>query len=275
MNHFSTIARVIIPFFLHAIFAQPEPIIGARFSAFGDANVAISDSWSFQINPSALASFDKTTFSATYQSRFLLKEMQAQGLVYIQPIRRGVLSLGTTLQGNELLRTFRGGMGYSMKLSDKISAGVQFNYNRIALAENYGSHAMVTAECGALISLTEHWKLGASVFNIGRVKLAEHLDERLKTRFRVGSSIALSNVILSIEAEKDVENPLRLKAGVEYLPHKLFAMRAGCKMNPLEISSGFGCMWSMFQFDVATQYHQFLGWTPQMTFTFRTKAKTL
>jgi hypothetical protein len=276
MNHFSTIARVIIPFFLHSIFAQPEPIVGARFSACGAAYVSMIDPWSFQLNPGALASLDKTSFSATYQSRFLLKEMQAQGLVYIQPIRRGVFSLGTTLQGNELLRTFRGGMGYSMKLSDKFSAGVQLNYNRIALSENYGKHAMITAECGVYVSLTENWHLGASVFNIGRAKLAEFQDERLPTRFHLGSSMSLSNVVLlCLEAEKDIEHPLRIKAGIEYLPNKSLSIRAGFKLNPLEISTGFGCSWSILQLDFATQYHQFLGWTPQMTFTFRTKAKTL
>lgn len=275
MNHFSTIARVIIPFFLHSIFAQPEPIVGARFSACGDANVCMIDPWSFQLNPGALALLDKTSFSATYQSRFLLKEMQAQGLVYIQPIRRGVFSIGTSIQGNEFLRFFRGGMGYSMKLSDKFSAGVQLNYNRIALAENYGKQVMITAECGVYVTLTENWHLGASVFNLGRAKLADFEDERLATRFRLGSSMSLSKVVLlCLEAEKDVEHPLRIKAGIEYLPNATLSIRAGCKLNPLEISTGFGCSWSSLQLDFATQYHQFLGWTPQVTFTFRTKVKT-
>ncbi|MFN5634001.1 MAG: hypothetical protein ACK49D_04960 [Flavobacteriia bacterium] len=275
MNHFSTIARVIIPFFVHSIFAQPAPIVGARFSACGDANVSMIDPWSFQLNPGALALVNRTTFSATYQSRFLLKEMQAQGFVYIQPIHRGVLSFGTTLQGNQLLRIFRGGMGYSMKLSDKFSAGVQLNYNRIALAENYGKHTMITAECGVYVTLTENWHLGASVFNLGRAKLADFQDERLATRFRLGSSMSLSNlVLLCLEAEKDVEHPLRIKAGIEYLPNTSLSIRAGCRLNPLEISTGFGCSWSTIQLDFATQYNQFLGWTPQVTFSFRSKVKT-
>ena len=179
------------------------------------------------------------------------------------------------MHGNELLRIFRGGLGYSMKLSEKFYAGVQFNYNRIALAENYGTQSTMTAECGVFISLTENWSLGASVFNLGRAKLSDFQDERLATRFRLGSSISLSKVVeLCFEAQKDVERPLRIKVGVEYLPNKSLAIRAGCKLNPLEVSSGFGCIWPAFQLDVATQYHQFLGWTPQVTFTFRTKEKS-
>ena len=275
MNHFSIIARGLILFFWQPIFAQPEPIVGARLAACGAAHVALSDPWTFQSNPGALASMTQTTVSATYQSRFLLKEMQSQGLVFVQPIQRGVLSFGASMHGNELLRIFRGGLGYSMKLSEKFYAGVQFNYNRIALAENYGTQSTMTAECGVFISLTENWSLGASVFNLGRAKLSDFQDERLATRFRLGSSISLSKVVeLCFEAQKDVERPLRIKVGVEYLPNKSLAIRAGCKLNPLEISSGFGCLWPAFQLDVATQYHQFLGWTPQVTFTFRTKEKS-
>ncbi len=176
------------------------------------------------------------------------------------------------MHGNELLRSLRGGLGYSMKLSEKFYAGVQFNYNRIALAENYGTQSTITAECGVFVALTENWKLGASVFNLGRAKLTDFQDERLATQLRLGSSISLSKLVfLCLEAQKDVEHPLRIKAGLEYLPNKSIAFRAGCKLNPLEISSGFGCIWPAFQLDVATQYHQFLGWTPQVTFTFRTK----
>ncbi len=275
MNHFSIIARVITPFFLHSIFAQPEPIVGARLVACGAAHVALSDPWAFQSNPGALASLAQTTISATYQSRFLLKEMQSQGLVFVQPIQRGVFSFGGSMHGNELLRSLRGGLGYSMKLSEKFYAGLQFNYNRIALAENYGTQSTITAECGVFISLTENWRLGASVFNLGRAKLSDFQDERLATQLRLGTSISLSKlVLLCFEAQKDVEHPLRIKAGVEYLPNKSIAIRAGCKLNPLEISSGFGCIWPAFQLDLATQYHQFLGWTPQVTFTFRTKEKS-
>jgi hypothetical protein len=272
MNHFSIIARALIPFIWQPIFAQPEPIVGARLTACGAAHVALSDPWAFQSNPGALASMTQTTVSATYQSRFLLKEMQSQGLVFVQPIQRGVLSFGGSMHGNELLRSLRGGLGYSMKLSEKFYAGVQFNYNRIALAENYGTQSTITAECGVFVALTENWKLGASVFNLGRAKLTDFQDERLATQLRLGSSISLSKLVfLCLEAQKDVEHPLRIKAGLEYLPNKSIAFRAGCKLNPLEISSGFGCIWPAFQLDVATQYHQFLGWTPQVTFTFRTK----
>ena len=275
MNHFSTIAHAIIPFFLHPLFAQPEPIVGARLAACGAAHVALSDPWAFQSNPGALASMRQSTVSASYQSRFLLKELQSQGLVFVQPIRVGVLSFGTSMHGNELLRIFRGGLGYSMKLSEKFYAGLQFNYNRIALSENYGTQSTMTAECGVFVSFTENWKMGASVFNLGRAKLADDQDERLTTQLRLGSSISLSKlVLLCFEAQKDLEHALRIKAGLEYLPNKSIAIRAGCKLNPLEISSGFGCMWPAFQLDMATQYHQFLGWTPQVTFTFRTKEKS-
>jgi hypothetical protein len=213
--------------------------------------------------------------SAAYQSRFLLKELQAQGLVYVQPFRRGVVSAGLTLNGNSALRLVRCGVGYSLTLFEKLSAGVQLNYHESSISENYGRHVAVTAECGVLLRFAENWKIGASVYNLGRAKLADFQDERLNTKMRIGTSIQLSKaVLLSSEAEKDLEHPLRFKVGIEYLPHRRVALRSGCQTNPIALSAGFGVLWTTVRLDFATQYHQVLGWTPQMTFTYQAKKES-
>ncbi|MEN9400986.1 MAG: hypothetical protein RL632_2089 [Bacteroidota bacterium] len=259
---------------LHA-FGQSNPILGARSISLGTSTVAITDVWTYQSNPGALADINKMTFSAAYQCRFLLKEMQSQGMVYAQPIPKGVLSAGFAMNGNSTLRVIRCGFGYSLTLFEKLSAGVQLNYQSTAIAENYRRSATFTAECGVLIRLTENCKIGASVSNIGRAKLASFQEERLPTKMRIGTSVQLSkSVLLSAEAEKELEHPLRFKVGAEYLPHRMVALRTGCLTNPIALSAGFGFLWTSFRLDFATQYHQVLGWTPQITFTYHGKKET-
>jgi hypothetical protein len=272
MNHFTTLIRALLTCIPFCTFAQSNSILGARSISLGNATVAISDGWSYQSNPGALAVVNKMTFSAAYQCHFLLKEMQSQGVVYAQPTTKGVVSAGFTMNGYSALRVIRCGIGYSLTLFEKLSAGVQLNYQGTAIAENYGKSASATAECGVLIRLTENCKIGASVSNIGRAKLADFQDERLPTKMRLGTSLQLSkSVLLCSEAEKELEYPLHFKVGVEYLPHRKFAFRAGCQTNPITLSAGFGFLWTSFRLDFATQYHQVLGWTPQFTFTYHGK----
>ncbi len=272
MNHFSTLIRTLIACVTLTAFAQNTPIFGARSTAMGNSSVTIADVWAYQSNPGALAEVKKMAVSAAYETRFLLKEFQTQSIVYVQPLRSGVFSAGFTMNGNTVLRVIRCGLGYSLRLFEKCSAGVQLNYQGISIVENYGSHAAVTAECGALFCITENWRIGASVFNLGRAKLAAFDDERLPTKMRIGTSIQLSKaVMLSSEAEKDLNHPLRFKVGMEYLPHKSFAIRTGCQSSPISLSAGFGVHWAFFRLDFSTQYHQVLGWSPQMTFTYHAK----
>jgi hypothetical protein len=272
MNHFSTLNCTLLTCVSLCTSAQSNPILGARTISLGNATVAISDVWSYQSNPGALADVNKMSLSAGYQCRFLLKELQSQGMVYAQPLRKGVVSAGLAMNGNSTLRVIRCGIGYSLTLFEKLSAGIQLNYQGAKIAENYGRTATATAECGVLIRLTENCKIGASVSNIGRAKLADFQDERLTTKMRLGTSIQLSkSVLLSSEAEKELEHPLRFKVGVEYLPHRTVTLRTGCQTNPIALSAGFGFLWTKFRLDFATQYHQVLGWTPQITFTYQAK----
>jgi len=272
MNHFSTLIRALLTCVSLCTFAQSNPILGARSISLGNATVAISDVWSYQSNPGALAGIKKLTLSTTYQCRFLLKEFQAQGLVHVQPLRKGVVSAGLAMNGNSTLRVIRCGIGYSLMLFEKFSAGVQLNYQGTTIAENYGRTATATADCGVLLRLTENCKIGASVSNIGRAKLADFQDERLSTKMRLGTLIQLSNsVLLCSEAEKDLDHPLRFKVGLEYIPHRIVALRTGCQTNPIALSAGFGIHWTTIRLDFATQYHQVLGWTPQLTFTYQGK----
>ncbi len=263
---------MLLPCVTLSTFGQFNPILGARSISLSNATVAISDAWSYQSNPGALSDVNKMTLSAAYQCRFLIKELQAQGMVYAQPLRKGVVSAGFSLNGNSTLYVMRCGVGYCLNLNEKLSAGVQLNYQGTTIAENYGRSTTITAECGVLLRPTENWKIGASVSNIGRAKLANFQEERLPTKLRIGTSVHLSkSVLLCSEAEKELEHPLRFKVGIEYLPHRKVAFRTGCQTKPIALSAGFGFLWTTFRLDFATQFHQVLGWTPSLTFTYQGK----
>jgi hypothetical protein len=252
-----------------SVCAQTILPMGGKANSMANSIVAMEDVWSFHHNPGALARFEKVAFGICYENRFLLKELQSQGLVYVQPLKKGVISAGAQIYGFDLYRSTRIGAGYSLLLADNFSAGVQMNYQGIQLREQYGSLHSVTAELGLLVNITDKWKMGCSVFNLGRAKLSAYQNERMGTIFRLGTSYKLSNkVLFTLEADKNIFYPIRVKTGMDYQPLNNFFIRAGLSTEPLEGAFGMGYKFNRIQLDLGTSYHQTLGWSPHFSIQY-------
>lgn len=261
--------RLLLP---HAQGWQPQ---GARSMSLANASVAISDAWSFHHNPGALARLGETAVGLSYENRYLLKELQSQGLVFVHPLKKGVISAGAQYYGFQVYRTMRVGAGYSMQLADRLFVGIQLNYGQIRI-ERYGAKNTVTAEFGVLAAVSKKVWLGCSVFNIGRNRLHAYQDERFKTCMRLGLSYSISEKVKTmLEVMKEVGKPIRLKAALEYGFGEQLQFRTGSAFNPLEIA--FGCGYRLknnLQLDLGSGWQQVPGWSPHVgfTFTFQKKA---
>lgn len=247
---------------------------GARSMSMANASVTFEDVWAYHNNPAALANLKTFQAGLSYENRFLLKELQSQGVAIAVPLKVGVISVGGHMYGYNRFRSLKGGLGYSLKLAEKFSAGVQLNYQGIMLSEGYGTKSTMTAEAGILARITENWRMGLSVFNLNRAKLSNYQDDRLSTIMRLGTSYTFSEkVLVSIEAEKDLDYALRGKLGLEYQIVDHFFLRGGVATAPLELSFGLGYHLQMIQIDFGTAYHQILGWSPHFSLVFKSKPK--
>lgn len=250
-------------------FAQGWLSIGARSNSLSNASVTLTDVWAFHHNPGALGEVTELTAGVSYENRFLLKELQSQGMAFAYPLKVGVISVGAQLYGYQLFRSQRVGAGYSLKLADFLFAGVQLNYQGIQLSQNYGSYSGMTAELGLQALISEKWRVGMSVFNLGRAKLSEFEDDRLSTIMRLGTSFKPSNkLMLLAEVQKDLEHDLSVKGGVEYEAIKQFYLRIGAATQPTTFSFGLGYKWKVIQLDLGSGYHQVLGWSPHFSLTY-------
>jgi hypothetical protein len=237
-----------------------------------NASACNIDAWGYHNNPGALGQVESITAGVSYENRFLLKELQSQGFAVVIPLKVGVISVGGHLYGYNQFRSFKGGLGYSMKLADKFYAGVQLNYQGIRLSQNYGSTNSMTAEAGIYGEITDNWSFGVSVFNLGRAKLSEFQDDRYSTVMRIGSVYKFSDkFLLSGEFEKDLEHDLRFKSGLEYQVIDNFFVRGGFATAPVEVTFGFGYKFKQVQLDLGSAYHQILGWSPHFSLVFQAK----
>ena len=260
-------------FSLQFSFCQGWLPMGSRSHALGNASVAIDDIWAYHHNPANLVSVKKLGFGLSYENRFLLKELQSQGFVVALPLKAGVISFGLQSFGFKNFRTNRLGVGYSMKLAEFLSCGVQLNYHQVRLTDAYGRKDALTAELGLKANITDNWKVAFSVFNLTRTKISEFGEDRLSTLMRLGTQYTFSEkVMLVAELEKNIEFPVRFKTGIEYSPIRKLFLRGGFATQPIEISAGLGYRFKeQFQLDIGSAYHQILGWSPNFSLTYQMK----
>ena len=260
-------------FSLQFSFGQGWLPMGSRSHALGNASVAIDDIWAYHHNPANLVSVKKLGLGLSYENRFLLKELQSQGFVVALPLKVGVISFGLQSFGFKNFRTNRLGVGYSMKLAEFLSCGVQLNYHQVRLTDAYGRKDALTAELGLRANITDNWKVAFSVFNLTRTKISEFGEDRLTTLMRLGTQYTFSEkVMLVAELEKNIEFPIRFKTGIEYSPIRKLFLRGGFATQPIELSAGLGYRFKeQFQLDLGSAYHQILGWSPNFSFTYLMK----
>ena len=247
---------------------------GGRAMSMANAMTAVNDEWAYFFNPAGTAEIDGFKAGISYENRFLLKETQSQALTASMPLGKGVLTLGGHHYGYRELRSYKGGLGYAMKLAEKFSMGVQLNYMGLSLNENYGSIATLGADAGVMAELAPNWNVGFSVLNIGRAKLSDYADDRFSTAMRLGTSYRFSKrVLMSLDADKDLDEALRVRTGIEYEAADHFYLRGGFASNALELTFGLGYKISMFRIDMGTSFDQFLGWSPHFSLVFLNKEK--
>lgn len=260
---------VLIPLFS---LSQGWMAAGARSGGVLNSSITFADNWAYFNNPGALGQVDELSVGAAYENRFLLADMQSQAIAVAVPTKYGVFSLGGFHFGSTEYNNFRTGLGYAMKLSENFSAGIQLNYQGLRLPDYYGKSSTVTAEAGVLVKVSKEWNFGASVFNLGRNKLSEFQDDRYNTVLRAGTSFSPSKLIrISAEVWKDVDGPFSVRGGMEYEPFKNFHLRAGIGSQPTAFAFGIGYKWKVIRCDIASAYHQTLGWAPQISFTYQKK----
>lgn len=265
--------RRLLLFFLgitHIVSAQGWRPVGARSSALAGASVCLSDVWAYHHNPGSLAGVHHFTAGIYYEARFLAKELQTQSVTAAMPLRKGVISVGMQRYGYSQYTHTRTGAGYALQLAEFIAAGIQINLQQLRFGGNYGSAASATTEAGILARVSDNWKFGVSVLNIGRQRILPLENDRFGTVMRLGASYSPSQKVHILgEVEKQVVFPVAFRGAMEYLPADHLVVRGGIQAGPTEFAFGIGYRKSGFLLDAGSKYHPVLGWTPNVGFTYQ------
>lgn len=239
--------------------------IGGRASGMGNTGLCIADVWAIRYNQAALADVNSISFGASYESRFLVKSLGVQSLAVAIPTKRGTFGFNYTGIGDNLYRETKIGLGYGMKLSEKVNLGIRLNYHSLNLGNNYGAARNLTFEIGFLAKPTKNIQIGFHLFNPSQTKLNDYQSEEIPVVMNLGMTYKFSEKVkANIEVEKDIDLPFSLKIGLEYFPLENLFIRAGIVTNPSMPTIGFGIVKGNFKLDFSSAFHPSLGITPSL-----------
>jgi hypothetical protein len=254
--------------------------IGGRSAGLGNASSTLSDCWSVHNNQAGLGGIMNPVAGIYYENRFLVQELSLKAASFVLPTKSGTFGISFNSFGYVNYNEMKAGLAYGRKFGKVFSAGVQLDYLRTHIAENYGNEDAFTFEVGIRTELTKQLTLAAHVFNPIRVKIQSETNDRVPAVFKLGVSYELSDkLLLALETEKDSDFKPLIRGGIEYKIIDMATVRMGYSTLPSTSGSdsfsiasvysfGFGLNPGKFVLDLSSSWHQTLGWSPMVSLIY-------
>jgi len=260
---------VLLIFFSLTTFAGDpyRPTAGAGEAGTEYICIMKNSFWSSFHNQAALAYNNSFSFGFNYDNRFNISELGTRSLGLIIPA--GNASLGAIYShfGYSDFKRDMMGLACGMKLSGKISAGLQVDYFAERTSGEYENNQSVTCEAGLIITPSENTRIGIHLFN----PIPNSLRKiSLPMSLRVGAGTYLNKSLFTgVEAEMYSGSKLIIKTGFEYEAAKKLWLRGGYSTDNNSFSFGLGWLIKMVQMDIGFITHEKLGVTSSVSLIFK------
>lgn len=234
---------------------------GARGLGMSDAVMGYQNIDAAFGNQAGLAFLPSFSIMATAQRRLALNELSTTAVAAAYPMNFGTFAVQAQYFGFENYNETKIGLAYARKLGKKIALGAQFSYlsTKIPL---YGQSGVPVFEIGLHSEIIKNLSASAHIVSPAEIKINE--DESLPTILRLGLTYRPSEkVLMTIQADKDIDYKARFRAGIEYKLSPIFRLRCGTSSHPAQVSFGFGVhLKNGLGIDAASAYHAQIGFLP-------------
>lgn len=256
---------------IKALFAGGESsIYGGKQAGMAFAGVCEIDEFS-ALNNSATSAFLEIPSLAFFASNhFLLPELNHLSANFTYPNKKlGSLSLNYNFWGYSAYQESKLGFAYARKFGKIFSSGLSFNYNRLSILEN-GSKNLFSLNIDLFCQVSQKLRIGMHIVNPARQKLNKQNRETLASQIHFGLRYeAHAKFILALEMQKDLQYPLLIKLGCNYLIHPKFHLRFGAATLPSYFTLGIGTQFKNLQIDFASTWNLKLGYAPQLSLSYQ------
>lgn len=272
MNRYLSSLSILLLAVSLSSYAQNSIATSARSAGMGGTGLTFQDANSAFSNQAGLATVENLGGLVTAESRFARSPINTFAGAFILPSKFGAFGLTLQHYGVETFNQQKIGLAYARKLSKGLSIGAQFDFINVSIP-SYGSKGAVTFEAGLQATITKELRFGVHVFSPTNIDFTEDLS--VPTIYRAGLTyLPSSKTYLTLELEKDIDFPTRVRMGVEYRFIESFFLRVGAATAPTLISVGIGIQVPTgLGIDITSSYHQILGVTPSISISYTPKTK--
>jgi hypothetical protein len=241
--------------------------VGARSLGLSHASVSFADVWGTFHNQAGIAGLKGISAGFFYESRFGVDLLSLSAGSVVLPVGEGAFGLSFFQFGSGVFKENKYALAYARQFSEKWSAGIQLDYLTQNFPENARAKGFPTVEGGILFQPSEKLHLGAHVFNLVKGGIEAPAGKvEMPVIFRGGGHYRFDETVLvAFEAEKDNQNPVLLKTGIEFLPVENLALRFGVSGKPFKYTAGVGYKTGKISADLGFSYHGNLGITPSIS----------
>lgn len=225
--------------------------------------------WSSFNNQALLGQTSSLSLGVNYNNRFNLSELGTRTAAAIIPAGKAVLGILYSNFGYSDFMRQSAGIACGMKLSGKLSAGIQIDYFRVRNSGDYPNRHALSFEAGALFMASDKVRIGLHLFNPVPGSLRKRY---LPSSIRAGAGIDLNeDLFAGAEVEISTGRKLILKTGFEYETAKNFRIRGGFSSENTSFSFGLGYGIKTVSIDFGFQTHESLGVTSSVSLIFKIK----
>tara|TARA_B100000767_G_scaffold28737_1_gene24925 strand:+ start:21930 stop:22751 length:822 start_codon:yes stop_codon:yes gene_type:complete len=267
---------ILFSFFLvaakHCNAQSTAEIAGARYGALSNTGIADNSVWQGLLNPAGIITAqERWQAGASYLNRFSISGLSSRDLVTSLKLGKGRFGLVVHSFGYDAYTQNQFSGTYAMKLSQKFRAGVQLNYFNVSIAEGFGNYSAFTANMGLQYDFNEKVTVGLVIKNPNRSELStDVMQQYLQSVISGGLKYNLAdNLTLLSDVSKDLDLDPNLSLAIEYSPLEEWSLRGGVSTLDRGLSFGFGYSPAKWSLDLASLYHQVLGFSPMISFTYR------
>jgi hypothetical protein len=242
---------------------------GAAEAGMSCSCVMRSGFWSSFHNQALLPLNTSPFFAFSYQNRFNISELGTRSAGLVIPVGKACLGAVYSQFGYKDLMRHTAGLACGLKLSEKISAGIQTDIFFERTSGEYDERQSLTFEAGLLVMPSEKIRFGLHLFN----PVPNSFRKRyLPSSVRAGAGIYLSRILFACaEAEMSTGRNLILKTGIEYETSKNLWLRGGFSSENNSFSFGIGYVMKFVRIDLGFATHDRLGVTSSASIIFQLK----
>jgi hypothetical protein len=234
-----------------------RPSAGAGEAGMGYVCVMRKGFWNSFHNQAALALNNSYSFGFNYENRYSLNELSTRTAGVIIPAGKASIGAVYSHFGYHDFRRDMTGLACGIKLSEKLSAGVQADYFAENTYSEYNNYQAFTCELGLLASVTDNVNIGLHIFNPVPGSLRDFYMPAI-LRLGIGTQLNKS-VFAGAEAEMSSGRKLILRSGFEFEAAKKFWLRGGFSTDNSSFSFGIGYSLKIVQLDLGFFTHEKLG----------------